>query len=187
MYGSERNEQNIKLLSDLKDYKISEGDPDIRGWDVMDRDNNKIGRVQDLLIDTNRNQATYLLVAYGGIPLMEEATAISIGLVRLDRDDKKILFRGVSDDLKSAPRYRKDMDNYSIFDKYWGAVMPMAGQKMGQRVDEDIENIKGGSVEPAKKDVDIGKEENVVETYQFVENPLEDIVRPKKIEGEDIE
>jgi hypothetical protein len=43
-------------------YKVAEGDPDVRGWDVMDRDGGRIGEVDDLLIDTEAMQVRYLEV-----------------------------------------------------------------------------------------------------------------------------
>ncbi|HJX29551.1 MAG TPA: PRC-barrel domain-containing protein [Thermoanaerobaculia bacterium] len=43
-------------------YKVAEGDPDVRGWDVMDRDGNRIGEVDDLLVDTRALKVRYLEV-----------------------------------------------------------------------------------------------------------------------------
>lgn len=43
-------------------YKVAEGDPDVRGWDVMDRDGHRIGEVDDLLIDTEAMKVRYLEV-----------------------------------------------------------------------------------------------------------------------------
>lgn len=43
-------------------YKVAEGDPDVRGWDVMDRDGGRIGEVDDLLIDTRAMKVRYLEV-----------------------------------------------------------------------------------------------------------------------------
>lgn len=43
-------------------YRVAEGDPDVRGWDVMDRDGRRIGEVDDLLIDTEALKVRYLEV-----------------------------------------------------------------------------------------------------------------------------
>lgn len=43
-------------------YKVAEGDPDVRGWDVMDRDGSRIGEVDDLLVDTEALKVRYLEV-----------------------------------------------------------------------------------------------------------------------------
>lgn len=43
-------------------YKVAEGDPDVRGWDVMDRDGQRIGEVDDLLVDPEALKVRYLEV-----------------------------------------------------------------------------------------------------------------------------
>lgn len=43
-------------------YKVAEGDPDVRGWDVMDRDGSRIGEVDDFLVDTEALKVRYLEV-----------------------------------------------------------------------------------------------------------------------------
>jgi uncharacterized protein (TIGR02271 family) len=51
---------NLAPLSRLDDLKIASGNPDVRGWDVVASDGRKIGTVDDLLVDTNARQVTYL-------------------------------------------------------------------------------------------------------------------------------
>jgi uncharacterized protein (TIGR02271 family) len=51
---------NLAPLSRLDDLKIASGNPDVRGWDVVASDGRKIGKVDDLLVDTNSRQVTYL-------------------------------------------------------------------------------------------------------------------------------
>ena len=50
-------------LRTLHNYRIAEGDPDVRGWEVLGADGNKIGEVDDLLVDTHALKARYLEVA----------------------------------------------------------------------------------------------------------------------------
>jgi sporulation protein YlmC with PRC-barrel domain len=40
-------------LSDLKDYEIEDPAPDIRGWTVKLRDGKSVGKVDDLVVDTD--------------------------------------------------------------------------------------------------------------------------------------
>ena len=49
-------------LDDLHDFKIAEGEPDIRGWDVRGTDGNKLGEVADLLVDTAAMKVRYIEV-----------------------------------------------------------------------------------------------------------------------------
>ena len=49
-------------LDDLDDFKIADGEPDIRGWDVRGADGTKVGTVEDLLIDTASMKVRYIEV-----------------------------------------------------------------------------------------------------------------------------
>lgn len=55
-------EQNKHLyyINELSDYKISDGYPDIRGWDVKDIDNRVIGKVDNLLVNKEAQRVVYL-------------------------------------------------------------------------------------------------------------------------------
>ncbi len=50
-------------LSRLPGYKVADGDPDVRGWEVVAGDGRRIGKVEDLLVDTAAMQVRYLAVA----------------------------------------------------------------------------------------------------------------------------
>ena len=52
----------VSPLRSLHNHRITEGDPDVRGWEVYGADNRRIGRVDDLLIDTDSSRARYLAV-----------------------------------------------------------------------------------------------------------------------------
>ena len=49
-------------LDDLDDFQIAEGEPDIRGWDVRGADGQKLGEVEDLLVDTVALKVRYIEV-----------------------------------------------------------------------------------------------------------------------------
>lgn len=52
--------KNLYYLDELSDYKIASDDPDVRGWDVKDKDNRVIGKVDNLLVNKDREQVVYL-------------------------------------------------------------------------------------------------------------------------------
>lgn len=47
-------------LHDLHDYKIAHGEPHVRGWHVKTADGQKVGKVDDLIVDTDAMQVRYL-------------------------------------------------------------------------------------------------------------------------------
>lgn len=51
---------SVTPLSKLHNYRISEGDPDVRGWEVLGADGRMIGTVDDLLVDTEALRVRYL-------------------------------------------------------------------------------------------------------------------------------
>ena len=53
---------SVTPLSRLHNFRISEGDPDVRGWEVLGADGRMIGTVDDLLVDTEALRVRYLAV-----------------------------------------------------------------------------------------------------------------------------
>lgn len=47
-------------LRRLHNVRISEGDPDVRGWDVIGADGHRMGEVDDLLVDSEAMRVRYL-------------------------------------------------------------------------------------------------------------------------------
>ena len=63
-------------LRSLSGYRLAAGEPDIRGWEVRDRDGGRLGVVEDLLIDADTSEVAALAVASGpgvSVVLMNEA------------------------------------------------------------------------------------------------------------------
>ena len=52
--------KHLYYINELSDYKIADGFPDIRGWDVKDIDNRVIGKVDNLLVNKAAERVVYL-------------------------------------------------------------------------------------------------------------------------------
>lgn len=50
----------VAALRNLRGYKVADGDPDVRGWEVAGGDGLRIGTVNDLLVDTVAGKVRYL-------------------------------------------------------------------------------------------------------------------------------
>jgi hypothetical protein len=57
-YAKER--ERLVSLSSLDSWKVSEGDPDIRGWEVRTVSGRQLGVVSDLLIDSDAGEVVML-------------------------------------------------------------------------------------------------------------------------------
>lgn len=97
-------------LDELDDFKVADGDPDVRGWEVYSADGRKIGEVDNLLVDTAAMKVRYL-----DVDVDREVTNLSedrhvlvpIGYARLDESDDQIRVDSLkSTDVMTLPEYR---------------------------------------------------------------------------------
>lgn len=70
----------LRRLGSAKDFTISGGEPDIRGWTLYGEKRVVLGRVIDLIIDTDAEEVRYVLVQRAADAVY---TAIPIGYVEL--------------------------------------------------------------------------------------------------------
>ncbi len=89
------SKEQIVPFDELDDFEIAEGDPDVRGWDVMSSDGKKIGEVDNLLIDTGAMKVRYLDVDIDD-SLLNDANdnrhiLVPIGYARLDEENDQVM------------------------------------------------------------------------------------------------
>lgn len=96
-------------LGQLDDFRVAEGEPDVRGWEVLASDGRKIGEVDELLVDTAAMKVRYLdvdvddSIAAGG---HDRHVLIPIGYARLDGDRDCVMVDSLaSADLAAVPSY----------------------------------------------------------------------------------
>ena len=83
---------------DRSDFEIVKGEPDIRGWDVRNTNRQKIGEVEELIVDVQEKKVRYLVVDLDDneLKLDHRKVLIPIGLAELDRKDDDVLIPQVS-------------------------------------------------------------------------------------------
>lgn len=95
-------------LDQLDDFEVAEGDPDVRGWEVLSADGRRIGEVDNLLIDTGAMKVRYL-----DVDLEDDVAAgedrhilVPIGYARLDESEDQVFVDALSStDLNTMPVY----------------------------------------------------------------------------------
>ncbi len=96
-------------LGQLDDFKVAEGDPDVRGWEVLASDGRKIGEVDELLVDTTAMKVRYLDVDVDGGMVAggtDRHVLIPIGYARLDQESDRVMVDALaSADLGGIPSY----------------------------------------------------------------------------------
>lgn len=108
----EKDKKHLFYLNELSDYKVKSDNPDVRGWEIHDRDGRTIGKVDNLLVNKQTEKVVYLDVevdssiieanhdpysrtAKGGVHEFinkegEDHLIVPIGLVALDEDKKVV-------------------------------------------------------------------------------------------------
>jgi uncharacterized protein (TIGR02271 family) len=95
-------------LRQLDDFHVAEGEPDIRGWEVMSADGRRVGEVEELLIDTEAMKVRYLDVEVEDGLVASDAghLLVPIGYARLERDSRRVTVDNLqSSELGSMPLY----------------------------------------------------------------------------------
>ncbi len=131
-YDYQQNRPNdLRPLGDMGDWHVAEGEPDIRGWDVVDTNGNKVGTADDLMFSESAGAAIMALVSHGGfLGMGGEKTLVPIDRLDLDMDNDQAVFNGSQDDLKNAPRYRDQSRDFGPFYDYWSGRRMPEGHEM---------------------------------------------------------
>jgi len=96
---------------DRSDFEIVKGEPDIRGWDVKSIDSQKIGAVEDLIVDAQEKKVRYMIVDLDDneLKLNHRKVLVPIGLAELDKDHDDVLMPNVSpQQFGELPEYDPD-------------------------------------------------------------------------------
>lgn len=106
----EKDNPYLYRLKDLNDYKVASDDPDVRGWDVISGDNEKIGKVDELIVDTKRMKVRYLVVdVKDEIDLEGEDNhmLVPVGTARLHEKNNDVIVSNITTEtVRNYPVYR---------------------------------------------------------------------------------
>ncbi|HUP90056.1 MAG TPA: PRC-barrel domain-containing protein [Longimicrobiales bacterium] len=93
----------LKRLSCARQFRVAQGEPDIRGWNVLGESGAHLGTVTDLIIDGEANQVRYVIVRR---ETDDAEVAIPVGYVNLGSDDVSVSLS--SDELFKLPVFAGD-------------------------------------------------------------------------------
>jgi hypothetical protein len=99
-----REPESLVALSTLGSWKVSDGEPDIRGWDVRSVSGRTLGAVHDLLVDPSAAEVVLVDV---DLPGSDRHTFVPIRVVQIDRAKRLVLMDSADlpeSDLKPADR-----------------------------------------------------------------------------------
>lgn len=107
---SNTNQKRLQEL-DRSEYEIVKGEPDIRGWDVKYITGQKLGVVEELILDTQEKKVRYIVVDLeeNELKLLPRKILIPIGLAELDRKDDDVLIPNIAiEQLSRLPEYDRN-------------------------------------------------------------------------------
>lgn len=140
------HDHRIARLADLDDYQVAEHDPDVRGWDVMSADGRKIGKVDDLYVDTSAMKVRYLNVEldreYRGSG-RNDHIIVPVGHAQLHESNDNVVVNGLeATRVAAVPTYtgtiNRDYENSVRTYFAGGAAVPDDREYYGDRhFDED--------------------------------------------------
>jgi len=96
---------------DQSDFEIVKGEPDIRGWDVKNSRGQKIGEVEELIVDAQQKKVRYMVVDLDDneLKLSHRKILLPIGMAELHKDDDDVILPNVTaDHLNAIPVYDKN-------------------------------------------------------------------------------
>ena len=119
----------LRHLSELDDYEIVDGEPDIRGWGVRGSDGVRIGEVKDLIVDCGSLDVRYMQVELDNDLTAdndERQVLLPLGTARLNDDEDVVLLRSASSEVANIAPYRiesnRDLDDQDLWTRYGQGV-----------------------------------------------------------------
>ena len=109
------NKETIVVNDHLQELRSSgfemvKGEPDIRGWKVLNSDKVTIGKIKELLFDIYSKKVRYIIMELDGKPLnlLSREVIIPVGLAELDPTENVVYLPDVTvGHLATLPEYKK--------------------------------------------------------------------------------
>lgn len=106
--ASDKRKRRLQELSGSR-FELSDGQPDIRGWEVRDSSGHRMGKVKELIFDVQARKVRYLVVDIidsKELQLEKRRVMVPIGLAELHRADKDVILHNVTPfHLRALPKY----------------------------------------------------------------------------------
>lgn len=109
---------------EIENYVIPEPQ-DVRGWDIIDPQDNLVGEVDDLLVDRETGNVPYLVADIGGLfGIGTDTCVIPMQAVAASPDTEELRISKSVDEMKDAPSFEEDDE---LSDDYFERVATFYG------------------------------------------------------------
>lgn len=125
-------------------YKIAEGQDDIKGWDVKDGQGNDLGDVDELLFDDQSLKVRYLILDLDknkDLDLKDRKVLIPIGMAQLDEKDDNVILSNISvEQIRTMPDYDEDNLNEDYEYRNYSSLTGITDAATGTALADDLYN-----------------------------------------------
>ena len=103
-FFSSRNK--LQRLNELREKKMLEVDPDVRGWKVVSKDGLILGRVDDLIADPQQRKIRYLNITVDAEDAdVDHNVLIPVGVASVDKNEDRVIVNIERETLLKLPVY----------------------------------------------------------------------------------
>jgi hypothetical protein len=110
-----RDARRLVPLKDLGDYKVAEGEPDIRGWNVYTATGREIGDIEELLVDTDMGEVVMVDI---DLKRDDRHTLAPIKAAWIDRPNRRVVLNttmfDVDDEIPALRRRGEPVESESV-------------------------------------------------------------------------
>jgi sporulation protein YlmC with PRC-barrel domain len=110
-----REARRLNAMKDLHNYKVVDGEPDIRGWNVYTATGRELGDVEDLLVDTELGEVVMVDI---DLKRDDRHTLAPIKAAWIDREHRRVVLNtsmfDVEDDIPALHRRTKPLETDSV-------------------------------------------------------------------------
>jgi len=110
-----REARRLVPLRELDDYKVAEGEPDIRGWNVYTATGREIGDIEDLLVDVDMGEVVMVDI---DLKRDDRHTLAPIKAAWIDRPNRRVVLNtsmfDVDEDIPALHRRGEPVESESV-------------------------------------------------------------------------
>lgn len=120
MASNDNKDRNRLVELGGSDYKVADGSPNIKNWDVKDGSGRTFGKVDELIFNPASSKVRYMVVDLKGnkFNLDSRHVLIPIGKANLHEQDDDVILSGVSaEQLNGLPAYEKGKDINASYER----------------------------------------------------------------------
>lgn len=110
-----RDARRLVPMRDLRNYRVVDGEPDIRGWNVYTATGRELGEIEDLLVDTDLGEVIMVDV---DLKRDDRHTLAPIKAAWIDREHRRVVLNtsmfDVDDEIPALDRRAQSVERDSI-------------------------------------------------------------------------